>query len=286
MAFIKKYLQPNYRLDLAGRRRICEDTISRSSKIASETSGGSLESSFMSSQLPELSRSSSNFPQLQLKPIKILNSDAFAAARSLLASDPAQCGRIAVLNLASDEEPAGGWRYTLSTTQEEALCYSSTLYATLKSEWYPWPNLGPGSVAGIYSPGIVVFRDAIDKDLVELPVDGRFVVSVITVAAPRLAKLANDNLSFARENDLSDLREKIKLVYRCAAHNGQTILVLGAMGCGAYRCPPALVAREMKAMLEADEYVGWFETVVFAIYSRGEVGQRNLEVFRSEFGFE
>lgn len=273
-------------LDIATRRNICEVTISESPTIASKTTGGSLESSFISSQLPELSKSSSAFPQLKLKPVKVIDSDTFAAARSLLASDPAQNGRVAVLNLASDEEPGGGWRYTLSTTQEEALCYSSTLYATLKPEWYPWPNFGPGSAAGIYSPGVVVFRDTIDNDLAELPLDERVVLSVITVAAPRLPKLTSDGLSFARESDLDDLREKIKLIYRIAANNGQMSIILGAMGCGAYRCPPALVAREMKAILGSDEFSGWFENVTFAIYGRGKIGQQNLDVFRREFRAE
>ncbi|KAF1346561.1 hypothetical protein BDV97DRAFT_371147 [Delphinella strobiligena] len=271
-------------LDIATRRKICEATISESPTIASEARGGSLESSFVSSQLPELSKSFHAFPKLQLKPIKVIDSDTFAAARSLLASDPVQHGRVAVLNLASDEEPGGGWRYTLSVTQEEALCYSSTLYATLKPEWYPWPNLGSGSAAGIYSPGVVVFRDTIDNDLAELPLDERAVLSVITVAAPRLPKLMSDGLSFAKETDLDDLREKIKLIYRIAANNGQTSIILGAMGCGAYRCPPALVAREMRTILESNEFSGWFENVTFAIYGRGKIGQQNLEVFRREFG--
>ena len=269
-------------IDIASRRKICRDTVSRSSIIAGEVLNGTLESNFILSQLPELLRSSTNFPQLQLRPISIIDSDAFAAARSLLSSNHAKCNKVAVLNLASDEEPGGGWLYSLSVTQEEALCYSSTLFATLKPEWYPWPNLGPDSVAGIYSPGVVVFRDTLDNDLTELPLEKRFVVSVLTVAAPRLPALTSDGLSFANESDLEDLREKIKLVYRMAAHNGQTSLVLGAMGCGAYKCPPELVAREMTLILESDEFTGWFENITFAIYARGTVGQRNLEVFRRE----
>ena len=271
-------------IDIASRRKICRDTVSRSPTIADETLNGTLESSFIPSQLPELLRSSSNFPQLQLRPINIIDSDAFAAAGSLISSDHTKCGKVAVLNLANDEEPGGGWLYTLSTTQEEALCYSSTLFATLKPEWYPWPNLGPGSAAGIYSPGVVVFRDTLDSDLAELPLEKRFVVSVLTVAAPCLPALTSDGLSFAEESDLADLREKIKLVYRMAAHNGQTSLVLGAMGCGAYKCPPELVAREMRVILKSDEFTGWFENVTFAVHAGGKVGQRNLEVFRKEFG--
>lgn len=268
-------------VDFRERREICEDTIERSPAIARSTPGATLESTFMPAQLPRLSPPAC--PSLRLNPVRVVDSDAFAAARALLAERPA--AKVAVLNLASDIEPGGGWRFTLSTTQEEALCYSSTLYVTLRHEWYPWPNVGPRSAAGIYSPGVAVFRDTLDNELAELAEDERFVVSVITVAAPRGAALAkiNGRPVFARESVLNDLREKIRLVYRCAAHNGQTSLVLGAMGCGAYRCPPEVVAREMRTILEDGEFAGWFENVVFAVYAGGRTGQRNLEVFHGEF---
>jgi hypothetical protein len=107
------------------------------------------------------------------------------------------------------------------------LCYSSTLYVTLKPEWYPWPNLGPGSVSGGFSPGVVVFKDDLDHDCVELPKEERSVVSVITVAAPRYPRLTTDREHFVKESDLEDLRGKIRVVYRMAAHNKQRYLILG-----------------------------------------------------------
>ncbi|ORX96469.1 hypothetical protein BCR34DRAFT_578652 [Clohesyomyces aquaticus] len=268
-------------INLATRRQVCTDTIARSEEIAASTPGGSLNSTFIPSQLEPLTKSHPGYPNLTLKPIEIHNSDAFELARAL----PPNGGKIGVLNLASDRERGGGWRYTLSQTQEEALCYSSTLYATLKREWYPWPNVGPGSCAGIFSPDVVVFRDTLANDLVELPVARRHVVAVMTVAAPcwpKVKKTESGN-DFAKESDLQDLREKILLTLRMAAVNGVTKLVLGAMGCGAYGCPPKAVAREMKAALELEEFGGWFEHVVFAVYAAGPSGQRNLDVFKQVF---
>jgi uncharacterized protein (TIGR02452 family) len=266
-------------LDFQARRAICENTIARSAEIAASTSGGSLDSTFVSSQLPPLTPSHPDFPDLARKPIEIHNSDSFALARSLKPT----IGKVGVLNLASNYEVGGGWRQTISTTQEEALCYSSTLYATLKPEWYPWPNLGPGSCAGIFSPDVVVFKDTLDNDCVELPEQRRSVLAVITVAAPCSPKLNSDGEGFAKENDLEDLRERILLVLRVAATNRITNLVLGAMGCGAYRCPPRLVAQEMRKALESHEFEGWFECVDFAVYAAGPMGKRNLEVFKDVF---
>jgi len=275
-------------IDLATRRKICEDTIARSQEITSSTTGASLNSTFVTiSSYLELSTSSLGFPDLKLRsPIEVLDSDTFAAARSILVSNLTSLGKIAVLNLASDAEPAGGWRYTLSTTQEEALCYSSTLYATLKPEYYPWPNTGEGSVAGIYSPAVVVFKDTISNDCCDLKPAERMIVGVVTVAAPCLPKLTDDRLEFADESVLKEFRDKVRLVLRIMAADGKTCIVLGAMGCGAYRCPPGLVAREMKGVLEEEEFQGWFELIVFAVYGSGPVGKRNLEIFRNAFGHE
>jgi hypothetical protein len=107
------------------------------------------------------------------------------------------------------------------------LCYSSTLYITLKKSYYPWPNLGEGCVAGVYSPGVVIFRADLDHACVELPHGERCVVSVVTVAAPARAELTPDRQAFKSPATLEYLREKIRLVYRMAGHNGQQYLVLG-----------------------------------------------------------
>jgi uncharacterized protein (TIGR02452 family) len=283
-------------LDIASRRKACEDTLKRTPSVAAAAAaqgGNPLDSAFIPAQLPPLDKSSPLYPGLTRRPIEVHNSDAFALARTLDATVPAlsstrnpkdlRRGKVGVLNLASDREPGGGWRYTLSKTQEEALCYSSTLYATLNPEWYPFPNTGPGSCAGIISPNIVVFKDTLDRDLIDLTAEQRHIVAVITVAAPCYPKLTEDGGDFADPTQLEDLREKILLVLRLAAAHGATTLVLGAMGCGAYGCPPRAVAWEMKMALERDEFTGWFQAVAFAVYAAGPSGQQNFDVFQEVF---
>ncbi|KAJ6460981.1 hypothetical protein C8R45DRAFT_1028847 [Mycena sanguinolenta] len=268
-------------LNVGQRRLIAKDTIHRSPAIVMEhkEQGASADSIFIRNQLPALEPKSMNPPSA----IEVINSDSFAAARKLLAIDPEAAGHTAVLNLASDILPAGPWLEVMTTTQEEALCYSSTLYITLKESYYPWPNLGEGCVAGVYSPGVVIFRDELDHDCVELPLDQRRVVSVLTVAAPAWPDLTPDGQAFLQPVTLTYLQEKIRLVYRMAAHNGQENLVLGAMGCGAYACPPRLVATQMRDILLEPEFRGWFKKVVFAIYSRPSNGPGNFEIFEDVF---
>ncbi len=58
------------------------------------------------------------------------------------------------------------------------------------------------------------------------------------------------------------------------------IVVQGAMGCGAYNCPPVLVANEMKSILLEHEFKGWFKKVTFAVYSKG---RGNYDIFKEVF---
>ncbi|KAJ7078497.1 hypothetical protein C8R44DRAFT_654534 [Mycena epipterygia] len=269
--------------NIKARRVIAKDTIDRSPAIVAEhkDQGASVDSTFIRDQLPALNQELCPNPAHVPTAVEIINTDAFTAARNILNGDPA--GKVAVLNLASDILPAGPWLQVMTTTQEEALCYSSTLYITLKESYYPWPNLGAGCVAGVYSPGVVIFRDDLDHDCVELPRDARRVVSVVTVAAPAWPDLTPDKQAFKLPATLTYLQEKIRLVYRMAAHNKQEYLVLGAMGCGAYACPPRLVATQMRDIVLEPEFRGWFKKVVFAIYSRPGNGPGNFQIFEDVF---
>ena len=119
----------------------------------------------------------------------------------------------------------------------------------------------------------------------------------MTVAAPRHPKVTPDH-EFAVPSHLEDLREKIRLVYRMAALNGNQFVVLGefqrtafprsilvdvlvkaALGCGAFKCPAKVVSREMKHILLGDEFKGWFKQVMFAVYSTPSYGASNFATF-------
>ncbi|KAI4734648.1 hypothetical protein E4T50_14829 [Aureobasidium sp. EXF-12298] len=84
--------------DLATRRKICEDTIKRSSHITASTPNASLSSTFIDlTTYPELSPLDPSFPDLTLSTIKVIDSDTFACARSLLAASPHLRGRSIML---------------------------------------------------------------------------------------------------------------------------------------------------------------------------------------------
>lgn len=74
---------------------------------------------------------------------------------------------------------------------------------------------------------------------------------------PRL----DENGSFNKEDE-HKLRVKIRCLFQAAQKYGYNALVLGPLGCGAWRCPPKHVARIFKE--EIEKYDGAFIFIVFA----------------------
>lgn len=92
-----------------------EDTISRTPEIIAATPGASADSIFHTHQLPPLKKDECpNFPPVA---VRIEPLDSFTTARKYIQKDPTIRGKVAVLNLASDQYRAGGWRETLCKTQ-------------------------------------------------------------------------------------------------------------------------------------------------------------------------
>jgi hypothetical protein len=94
-------------LDIAGRRKAYEDTLRRTPAIAASAivDSGAVIGTFIPRQLPPLNRSHPLYPGLTRKPYEVHDSDAFALTRILGST----YGKVGVLNLASDQEPSGGW---------------------------------------------------------------------------------------------------------------------------------------------------------------------------------
>lgn len=120
--------------------------------------------------------------------ISVWNSDSFTAAELITHANPT--ARIGVLNMASERNPGGGWlRGALA--QEEALCFRSTLAATLYRRYYPLPAFG-----AIWSPDVTVFRGEVSSWCKIYRPDQMFKVGVVSLAALRCPKLTRDRKQF------------------------------------------------------------------------------------------
>ncbi|KAK5952882.1 hypothetical protein OHC33_006003 [Knufia fluminis] len=153
--------------------------------------------------------------------------------------------RIAVLNMASPLRPGGGF-LNGATSQEESLCMRTTLYPSLKEEFYRLPEVG-----AIYTPDVLVFRSH-DAEATDLPKNERFFVDVITAAMHRMPDVEEDEegeKAYADDKDRDAAEQKMRAVMRIAKSKGVKKLVLGAWGCGAYRNPVSEIAAAWKRVL-------------------------------------
>ena len=205
--------------------------------------------------------------------IQLVQNDTLEAAQKLRAEHPH--AKIAVLNMASPLQPGGGVLRG-AKAQEESLCMRSTLYPSLRPEWYRHP-----SDAVIYTPDVLAFKSAAMPETKRLEVKDRFYVDVISCAAPRhpeTIEVSNDNGEKARRyadpKDEEAMNLKIKFIMRTAVKMGVTHLVLGALGCGAYRNPIGQVANVFRRCLvgkgvgrpsEEDWKAAGIQQVLFAI---------------------
>ncbi|KAJ9663355.1 hypothetical protein H2198_000872 [Neophaeococcomyces mojaviensis] len=157
--------------------------------------------------------------------------------------------RIAILNMASPLRPGGGF-FTGATSQEESLCMRTTLYPSLREEFYRLPEVG-----GIYTPDVLVFRSH-DPGAADFSKNERFFVDVVTAGMLRFPEVDEDedgNKSYASGKDRDLVEQKMRAVLRIVRMKEVRKVVLGAWGCGAYGNPVGEVARCWKRVLLAEE---------------------------------
>ena len=177
-----------------------------------------------------------------------------------------------VLNMASSFKPGGGV-IKGAKAQEEDLCRRSNLYPSLLhfEDKYPIPKFG-----GIYTRGVLVFRSVGQYNLLHEP----FFCSCISFPGIKLEDPANIG---NEEKFMINLKGKIRGILRIAVLKKHGKLVLGALGCGAYKNPPDLVAKAFKEVLGEKEFEGRFEEICFAILPDRKGGDKNKKEFLKVF---
>ncbi|KAI9371477.1 hypothetical protein BJX61DRAFT_28551 [Aspergillus egyptiacus] len=223
--------------------------------------------------------SSRFFPNLSTR-VEVVDGDTYDVAIRLSNTwaNHGDTKPVCVLNMASERHPGGGWLGG-ALAQEEALCYRSTLYATLKKKWYPLRKH-----EAIYSPTVVIFREGYENNhrMLDLQQPQTLpVVSVVSIAAVRNPEVNTRTRppTFADLDDRLWTKEKMRVILRVAVHNRHRSLVLGALGCGAFMNPNEAVANCWVDVLLEQEFRGWFHQIVFAVLKDNTQGSDNFEVF-------
>ncbi|GHA87496.1 TIGR02452 family protein [Streptomyces termitum] len=208
--------------------------------------------------------------------IEVTGESSLAAARRMTAADPGS--PVAVLNFASARNPGGGY-LNGAQAQEEALCRSSALYATLlrAPAYYEHHRADRDTFYTdrvIHSPRVPVFRD--DRgDLLTTP----FTVGFLTSPAPNAGVIHRTAPERAHLIPAA-LASRAERVLETAVAGGYRRIVLGAWGCGVFRNDPAQVAGAFHALLTGEgRFAGHFDEVVFGVLDRGR-GTPTLAAFR------
>jgi uncharacterized protein (TIGR02452 family) len=160
----------------------------------------------------------------------VIKSDTIDAVLAIL--DEGVARRPLVLNMADISRP-GGCVLAGGGMQEEMLFRRTDLCRHLLPELYP---IGPAEV--VYSPNVLVFRA--NEEAGYKPLALPRLVAFVSCPGVSMPTLTDDGRMQA--SDVLMLRSKIRAIYQVAAKHGHDALVLGALGCGAFGCPPRHVA--------------------------------------------
>ncbi len=200
--------------------------------------------------------------------IQVHNETTMQTAKSLVERGL----RPLALNFADGTSAGGGFLHG-GRAQEEVLCRSSALYATLEGDpMYDFHSQrdAPASTDWMILSADVPFFRSDDGTAFDQP----WLLSVVSSAAPYAPRLGQP-----LSGDL--LAQRIHRMLSVAAAYGYDVLVLGAWGCGAFGNDPVRTARDFRKAL-GQRFRGHFSEVVFAIADWSPERQF-LAPFRDEF---
>jgi uncharacterized protein (TIGR02452 family) len=214
------------------------------------------------------------FPTIQYEQryntqITVVNGDCLEYAHKVSAVENDVC----VLNMASRRNPGGGVingagaqeEYLFRCTDYYRSLYQYASYAHeygLHQSHYNYPldrNFG-----GIFSPDVTIFRSTEETGyaLIEHPWKMNF-IAVPGMNRPKTILRGNE------ERIVFDLipgiKNKMRTIFRIAMDNGMKTLLLGALGCGAFKNPPKHTAELFNEVLSEPEFKHVFRRIIFVI---------------------
>ena len=184
--------------------------------------------------------------------------------------------KVCCLDFANNHSVGGSPWY--AGAQEESMCRISTLYPCLyakKEEFYEKHILeyqmrkidDMGTNDLIYVPDVVVFKT--DESIPKLKDESSwFKTDVIVCAAPEL------DWEYDETRYRNIMESRIKRILDVASKEKVEILILGALGCGAFHNPPEIVSDIFASLIHRYD----FEIVEFAVFCRNDM--KNFDVFK------
>lgn len=178
--------------------------------------------------------------------VRVVNMD------TLVACEQYRDRKVCALNMASFITPGGGV-VNGAMAQEEELFRRTNYFQTLLKSMYPMhrPNV-------VYSPRVTIIKDHKYQNHHD-----PFSCAFIAAAAIKNPRINGDQYHNLTDHDL--MTSVVDNLFSCANYYQYDVLVLGALGCGAYHNPTRAVIEIFNEALK--RYAGCFQEVVFAVYS-------------------
>ena len=206
----------------------------------------------------------------------------------------------AILNMASRRHPGGGVMLGAGA-QEESLFRRTNLFRSLyqfteyfiNHVWYK-KYITPVSTGecypldrnfgGIYTPGALLFRE--DEQHGYKLMESPECLSFISVAGMNRPKIKD--ATHIADDLIEGTKNKMRTILRIGLRHGHDSLVLGALGCGAYRNPPSHIAKLFHEVFEEPEFKNKYRLISFAILDDHNTHQAqnpegNYKPFADEF---
>lgn len=199
--------------------------------------------------------------------------------------------KVCVLNLASFKTPGGGVLGGAGA-QEEYLFRCSDYYRSLYQFGRNARDFGVTPhptfkyplherFGAVFSRGVTVFRGKQDGGYrLITPIKLNF-IAIAAHKDPATVTAPDGEVRYTAAEE-EYMTHKVRTILRIAYENGQTTLVLGALGCGAFHNPPKHVAEIFKKVINEPEFAGIFDYIYFAVINDHNANG-NFETFYNVF---
>ncbi|GIQ81104.1 conserved hypothetical protein CHP02452 [Kipferlia bialata] len=216
--------------------------------------------------------------------VDVVNVDSVTAG----VAQTARGKKVAVLNFANERRPGGGYLHGRSAQEEELFRRTNYVMSLDPSQvnhgaeapvQYPWHSPAAAQMDGearctdvVVSEDVTVIRKGSEDGYAMMP---PVTLTMIATAAPDKPDTRPSGTGaqvYADPKQAATLIARVHGVLRAAVYHKVDRLILGALGCGAFRNPPAEVVSVFEALLPT--YLPYFERVTFAV-----LGDDNYDAF-------
>lgn len=231
---------------------------------------------------------------IKMPSFNVENKDATQAALEMKKNNE----RVALIDLASAFHPCGSFNVPFLGTQEEAIAEKTALLSALDRETNKTlKEVRQGKKTHIpkhgcvFVPSVPVIRDLSSRKILDIEnLDSFQKIDIIAVAALDLRSSCEKSRYTGKNGDFNQkgidvTKDKMRSALYSAKINNVRYLVLGALGCGAFKNKPETIAGLWKEVIQEPEFSNAFDEITFAVYvSPRSQDKTNFEIFQKTFG--